>query len=257
MNTHLTVLASLGVAILLSPETLILGLIMACDRRAPRLVAWMYAVGAVVGLVMGITIGMLVGPSHHAEAAAEGAKSSHPWVDFIVRALIAGVLLTIGIQRAMHAIRGAPIEAVEEQRTGASKHGPGIVARCKAWFADKFGGSMGADLSVSRRCVRSGLLGFATMGIHPKCLAITIAAGHQIAQITDHAARPVAIAVFSAISLVPSIAPAVIETLRSGACAAMKESTERFMKKNGRWVSATILLGAGAYVAWNAFKSMP
>jgi predicted negative regulator of RcsB-dependent stress response len=37
----------------------------------------------------------------------------------------------------------------------------------------------------------------------------------------------------------------------------MKESTERFMKKNGRWVSATILLGAGAYVAWNAFKSMP
>ena len=256
MNAHLTVLASLGVAILLSPETLILGLIMACDRRAPRLVAWMYGIGAVVGLAMGIAIGMLVGPSHPAEAAA-ATKSAHPWVEFIVRALIAGVLLTIGIQRAIHAVQGAPIEAVEEQRTGEQKQGHGIVARCKAWFADKFGGSMGADLSVSRRCVRSGLLGFATMGIHPKCLAITIAAGHQIAQVTDHAARPVAIAVFAAISLIPSFAPAVVETIRSGACASMKESTERFMKRNGRWVSAVILLGIGAYVAWNAWKTMP
>ena len=52
MTAHLTVLVSLGVAVLLSPETLVLGLIMACDRKAPRLVAWMYAVGAVVGLLL-------------------------------------------------------------------------------------------------------------------------------------------------------------------------------------------------------------
>jgi predicted negative regulator of RcsB-dependent stress response len=37
----------------------------------------------------------------------------------------------------------------------------------------------------------------------------------------------------------------------------MKESTERFMKKNGRWMSAAILLAAAGYVAWNACKNMP
>jgi predicted negative regulator of RcsB-dependent stress response len=37
----------------------------------------------------------------------------------------------------------------------------------------------------------------------------------------------------------------------------MKESTERFMKKNGRWMSAAILLGAAVYVGWNAWKNMP
>jgi predicted negative regulator of RcsB-dependent stress response len=29
------------------------------------------------------------------------------------------------------------------------------------------------------------------------------------------------------------------------------------MKKNGRWMSAAILLAAAGYVAWNAWKNMP
>ena len=49
MSAHLTVLASLGVAILLSPEILVLGLVMACDRQAPRLSAFLYALGAAAG----------------------------------------------------------------------------------------------------------------------------------------------------------------------------------------------------------------
>ena len=55
MTTHLTVLASLGAAILLSPEILILGLIMASDRKAPKLVAWMYALGAALGKLFALS----------------------------------------------------------------------------------------------------------------------------------------------------------------------------------------------------------
>jgi hypothetical protein len=94
-------------------------------------------------------------------------------------------------------------------------------------------------------------------GLHPKSVAVAIAAGHQAMQVTEAEARTLGIAVFSAIALVPAVAPAVIETAHSGACASMKESTERFMKKNGRWMSAAILLAAAGYVAWNAWKNMP
>jgi len=75
--------------------------------------------------------------------------------------------------------------------------------------------------------------------------------------VTDDDQRAIGLAVYGAISMVPAIAPALIETARSGACASIKESVESFMKTNGRWVSAVILLGAGAYVAFNAWNNMP
>ncbi|MFM9180410.1 MAG: hypothetical protein ACKOV8_04055, partial [Phycisphaerales bacterium] len=117
MTAHLTVLASLGVAILLSPETLILGLIMACDKRAPRLVAWMYAIGAAVGLVMGVVIGSLVAP----EPASAAKVATPSWTEFGVRAAIAAVLIVIGVQRVMHALHAAPIAAVEAQEAKVPK----------------------------------------------------------------------------------------------------------------------------------------
>ena len=84
-----------------------------------------------------------------------------------------------------------------------------------------------------------------------------LVAGHQAMQVTEGQGRALGIAVFSAIAIAPAIAPAVIETAHAGACASMKESTERFMKKNGRWMSAAILLAAAGYVAWNAWKNIP
>ena len=172
MNAHLTVLASLGAAILLSPEILILGLIMASDRRAPKLVAWMFALGAAVGLAVGLVIGFVVAPE--AAPAATEAKPAHPnWAEFIVRALIAGALFWIGAQRLVHAWRAAPIDGADEGEGHAKL---GIVAKVKGWFASKFGG--GADLSMPRRCVRSFALGFAVNGIHPKSLAVAIASAY-------------------------------------------------------------------------------
>ena len=253
MTTHLTVLASLAVAILLSPETLILGLIMACNKRAPRLAAWMYAVGAAVGLTFGLGLGFMIAPT----APTDAKEAAPTWTEFGVRAVIAVVLIAIGVQRSLNAMRGAPIKEVELQQAPAKKPDHGIVARTKAWFSARFGGHMGDKLPPWRVGLRSALLGFATMGIHPKCVSVAIAAGHQALQITDDAQRTIGIAVFAVISMLPSIAPAVIETVHAGGSAAIKESCERFLKTNGRWVSAALLLGAGAFVAWNAWKNMP
>jgi hypothetical protein len=63
--------------------------------------------------------------------------------------------------------------------------------------------------------------------------------------------------VFAAISLVPSLLPAVIETVHPGISSKLKDSFERFMKVNGRWISAAFILAVAAFVGHNAWNDMP
>jgi len=247
MSAHLTVLASLGVAILLSPEILVLGLVMACDRQTPRLSAFLYALGAAAGLALGLTIGCLVAPASHTPAA----PSPPTWTEFAVRLAIAGLLVTVGVQRAINAARAAPIDGEAEAE------GHGATSRLKAWIASRLPGHGAAELPAGRRAIRSLLLGFATMGVHPKCVSVAIAAGHQAMQVPGDADRTLAFGVFAAIAMLPAVAPFAIELVRPGGSASMKESCERLMRRDGRWIVAVILLGAGGYVAWHAFQRMP
>ena len=251
MSAHITVLLSLGLAILLSPENLLIGLVMASDKKAPRLAALMYAVGALFGLALGLAIGMMVAPT----PVAEGAPVHHTWTQFIVRALIAGLLVGVGLQRAVNAVRQAPIAYEMAVEAGASK--PSIASRVKLWFAERFKGLGGRDIPTWRRGLRSGVVGFATVGIHPKCLSVSIAAGHQAMQITGETERSLGLALFATTALATSCTPLIVEFVRPGSSAAIRISCEAFMKTNGRWIGAALLLGAGAFVAWNAAHSMP
>ena len=60
MSSHLSVIASLALALLLSPETLVLGLVVASDKRTPRLAAWMYALGALLGVAFALAVAFVV-----------------------------------------------------------------------------------------------------------------------------------------------------------------------------------------------------
>jgi hypothetical protein len=53
------------------------------------------------------------------------------------------------------------------------------------------------------------------------------------------------------------VLPAVIELIKPGAVVRIKESYERIMKVHGRWINAALLLGAGAFVAHEAWRVMP
>lgn len=251
MSAHLTVLLSLGLAILLSPENLLIGLVMASDRKCPRLAALTYAIGAVGGIALGLSIGFLVAPA----PVAEGAPAHHTWPQFIVRALLAGLLVGFGLQRAVRAVRHAPIAGEPGEENEGTR--PSLASRVKRWFAERFKGLGGREIPVWRRALRSGVIGFATVGIHPKCLSVSIAAGHQAMQIAVEADRFVGVALFAAVALVPSITPLIVELVRPGGSGMIKEACERFMRTNGRWIAALILLGAGTFVAWHAVKSMP
>ena len=251
MSAHLAVLATLALAILFSPETLVMGLVIASDRKVPRQASFAFALGAILGIAFATGIGVWM-----AHLSGAGVSTAHhdSWPGFIVRVLIAGALSAIGIHRAIGAIRHKPIADVSEP-----EHKP---SRLRTRLTDRFPTVMrqldpGADLSVRQRIVRAAFAGFVMCGLHPKIFPIAIAAGHQILEIANRPERTLGIAIFAVISVLPALAPAVIELVRPGASSRVKDGYERIMKVHGRWIVAVLLLGAAAFVGHNAFAHLP
>jgi hypothetical protein len=243
MNPHLLVLASLGVAILLSPEIFILGLLCASERARPRMRAWVFALGTAVGLGIAWYACNVVFPPSDADPAP--AAESGSWLRFGVHLAIAIALAVLGVLRVRKALRAAPVDGVPA-KVGAAPRKPSLLQRLA-----------GTDeLSLPRKVARSFLLGFACTGPHPKVFPVVIAASRQLDQLsgTD---QGLGVVIFAVIALLPGVAPAVIETIRPGSAAGLMEASERFMETKGRWLGAVILLAAAAFVGWNAFGVMP
>ncbi len=227
-----------------------LGLIIAGDKMAPRRASFAFAVGAILGIAFATGVGLWIAHLSGAEATTR----HHAWPGFIVRALIAGALLSLGVYKAVNAFRGNPIADVSEP-----DHRPGKLRTALTRRFPKVMREMdpAAEMSASGRVARAGLAGFAVCGLHPKIFPIAIAAGHQIVQIANPASRAAAIVIFAAISVIPAVLPAVIEVINPGAVVGIKRSYERIMAVHGRWITAVLLLGAGAFVAHEAWRALP
>ena len=247
MSSHFVVLASLALAIFLSPETLVLGLIIAGDKKAPRLAAFGFAIGGILGIAFATGIGLWIA---HASGTDAQTAVHHGWPNFFVRMAIALALLTIGARRAVSALLRKPIPDVAKDESKPSKFGAALTRRFPSL-------DLNADLPVSRRVARAGLAGFAMCGLHPKVFPIAIAAGHQIVQISRPDERVLGIVLFAVIAAIPALLPAVIDVVKPGATVGIKESYERIMKSHGRWIIALLLLGAGTFVGYDAWHDMP
>ncbi|MGY4710929.1 GAP family protein [Mycolicibacterium sp. CBM1] len=250
MVEHLTVLATLALAILFSPETLIVGLIIASDKKVPRQASVVFGLGAVVGIAFATAVGMWIA----ALTGMTAAPHHTSWPGFIVRVVIALALLVIGLYRGVAALRHQPINDPTESgytpsrlRTAVVQRFPGL-ARCL---------DPDVDLPVRQRITRAGLIGFVVGGLHPKVFPIAIAAGHQLLQIPDRSDRVLGVIVFAAIAVVPAVAPAVIELVSPGAAGRIKDGYERLMKVHGRWLIAVLLIAAAVFVGNNALDHMP
>ncbi|MCX2933875.1 GAP family protein [Mycobacterium sp. CVI_P3] len=252
MATHLAVIATLALALLFSPETLVLGLVIASDTKVPRQATLAFSAGAIAGIAFATGIGVGIAALTGGGAVAGAHHTS--WPGFIVRLLIAAALLAIGIRRAIGAIRHKPIADVSKPEQRSNPLRTRVVERfptvARALNPE-------ADLTVRQRIVRAALSGFAVCGLHPKVFPIAIAAGHQILDISARGERTLAVVVFAAIAVIPAVAPTVIEIVRPGAAGQIKEGYERIMKVHGRWIIATLLLAAALAVGHGAFDHMP
>ena len=75
MSSHFVVLATLALAILFSPETLVLGLVLSSDKKVPRDAAYAFAIGAVLGITFATSIGLWIA---HASGAVSAPHADHP-----------------------------------------------------------------------------------------------------------------------------------------------------------------------------------
>ena len=248
MSTHLAVIATLALALLFSPETLVLGLVIASDKVVPRQATLAFAGGAIAGIAFATGIGVGIAALSGAAAGADADHTS--WPGFVVRLLIAAALLAIGVRRAIGAIRHKPIADVSKHERPPSRLRTRLVARFPKL-------NPSAELPARQRITRAGWAGFIVCGLHPKVFPIAIAAGHQILEIADRGERTLGAVLFAVIAVIPALAPTVIEIVRPGAAGRIKEGYERIMKVHGRWIVAVLLLAAAAFVGHGAFDHMP
>jgi hypothetical protein len=252
MNNHYAILASLGAAVLLSPEITVLGLVAASDRQHPRTFAWAFGIGTIIGLSFALVIGFLLAQTHGSTTQEE----QKTWIGFAVHAAIASALFVVGLYRLVNAIRNAPIEKTPEQEERSVTH------RLGSWFkarftplARRFDGSV--EIPTFVRVMRWGLLGFACDGLHPKIFPIVTAAGHEALQVPEPGQRVLGIAMFAVIALIPGLIPAVVETVHAGVSARIKETFESFMKRYGRLISSAFILAVAVLIGNNAKDDMP
>ncbi|MBB3604929.1 hypothetical protein FHT40_004613 [Mycolicibacterium sp. BK556] len=248
MSAHLVVIATLALALLFSPETLVLGLVVASDKVVPRQATLAFSGGAIVGIAFATGIGVGIAALSGAAAGADAHHTS--WPGFVVRLLIALALLAIGIRRALGAIRHKPIADVSKTERPPSRLRTQLVARFPKL-------NPSADLPPRQRITRAASAGFIITGVHPKVFPIAIAAGHQILEIAGRGERTLGAVVFAVIAVIPAVAPTVIEIVRPGAAGEIKEGYERIMKVHGRWIVAVLLLAAAVFVGHGAFDHMP
>lgn len=249
MNSHVAVVVTLALAIFFSPETLVLGLVVANDRKRPLLTALAYAAGGVAGIAFATTVGLWIAATFDVEPDSDGS-----WPGFAVRALIAAVLLAIGLTRAVNTLRQKPIPDIAESdptpgriRTALAERFPRLARELRP----------DAELSTGQRVTRAAAAGFAMCGLHPKVFPIAIAAGHQVTEITETAQRGLAVVVFAVIAVLPALLPAVIEVVRPGSLDRIRRGYERVMQAHGRWITAALLIGAAAFVGYSAWEKFP
>lgn len=253
MTSHFAVLASLGLALLLSPETLVLGLVIASDRKAPKLAAWAYALGGLVGISFALAVGMILSPAPLSAAASTvaSAVAAHRWRRFIVHAVIAAALLAIGVHRAFNAFEDTPIP--DEKETRGSRFWKGFAARFPslAHLLDP-----ASDLPHAQIGLRGALAGFAVCGLHPKIFPVAIAAGHQIEDMPQQQ-RLVGALLFVLVGAGATLVPPLLETIRPGSAGAAKAAIERLMEVYGRLAIALLLVGVGLHMARRAWELYP
>lgn len=249
MSSHFAVVVTLALAIFFSPETLVLGLVVANDRKRPLLAALAYAAGGVAGIAFATAVGLWIAATFDVEPGNGGS-----WPGFVVRALIAAVLLVIGLTRAVNTLRDKPIPDIAE-----SGPTPGRIRTALAERFPKLARELrpDAELSIGQRVTRAAAAGFAMCGLHPKVFPIAIAAGHQVTEITDTAQRGLAVVVFAMIAVLPALLPAVIEVVRPGSLDRIRLGYERVMQAHGRWITAALLIGSAAFVGYSAWEKFP
>jgi hypothetical protein len=240
----LTTAFSMGMVVLLSPETFILGLLMAAHKTRARLNSVVFFLGSAIGLFLAIGLGLWITPT-----TTPGVEHAS-WLRFAVRAGLGSALLYLGIFRAWQYFTG------KDDRVPKTKTPP------PPWKAKLLSllPSLNSESTFPINAYYLGstfLIGLFTTGLHPKTSILAITMGHQITRASGDEAKIFGFALFSVLALLPVAFPLFLALFHPQAGPRMKEKCTALLEEHGRWVASIICI-IFALLLWNdALKVMP
>ena len=223
----LTICASLGFGIFLSPELLIIGLILASDRSHPKANTLGYFLGSALGIVLLLILGYFL--THQA------ATPSHPTgAAWWLRVILGAGLIALGASTAWNQLHPKP---------KPSGHGGShLMAKLMKLLPVSEAPRPGGPLPSLGICTA---LSFLLTVVHLKTIGLAMSAGHQLHTTTDQAATLAGLGGFLALSLFPTFLPLGLAVFQPETAIRARQVTEAVAAKHGGWILALIFLLIG------------
>jgi len=244
LHNTLALSFSMGMVVLLSPETFVLALLMAAHKTHARLNSVVFFLSSAIGLFFAMGIGMWI-----TTPSLPGTEEPS-WIRFAVRASIGTALLGLGIFRAW--------QFLTEKDSDTRKPKP-FVQKWKGKIINLFP-CLKTDSSTpinTYYLMSTFLIGLFTTGLHPKTSIVAIAVGHQIIRADGEFAKVSGSTLFTILALLPSIFPLVLSIYRPEAGPALKDKCTGLLEKHGRWIAALLCFAFGIVLWKDALTALP
>ena len=225
MLSTLAVCASLGFGIFVSPEILIIGLLLASDRSHPRANTLGFLIGSVVGIALLLGAGYFL-----THSTAPTHPSGFSWW---LRLIFGGGLVALGIHTLWKQLYRKPEAQPKENKLGAK-----LMKLLPVSEEPRPGGPF-PSLAI---CTG---LSFLLTVVHVKTIGLAMSAGHTLHAAPDRVAATVALTAFLALALFPTLFPLSLAIFQPETAAKARKVSVEVAEKHGGWILAIIFLLIG------------
>ena len=222
----LTVCAPLGFGIFLSPEIIVIGLILASDRSHPQANTLGYFLGSALGILLLLGLGYFL---------THSTSPTHPsgfswWLRLIFGALLVG----LGIHTAWKQMHPKPKPAHPKEH--------GLGARLMRLLPVSEAPRPGGPLPSLGTCF---VLSFLLTVVHVKTVGLAMSAGHQLHAAPNPSALTAGAAGFLSLALFPTLFPLGLALFYPETAVKARQVSEAVAAKHGGWILALIFLLIG------------
>ena len=227
LNT-LAICASLGFGIFVSPEVLIIGLLLASDRSHPQANTLGYFLGSAVGITLLLCAGYFL---------THSTTPTHPsGFAWWLRVIFGGGLVLLGIHTLWKQLYG------KKQKSKRDHRQTGLGAKLMKLLPVSEEPRPGGPLPSLAICTG---LSFLLTVVHVKTVGLATSAGHALHAAPNQAALSMALAGFLALALFPTLFPLGLAIFHPETAAKARQVSQAVAEKHGGWILAIILLLIG------------
>lgn len=223
----LTVCASLGIGILVSPEILVIGLLLASDRTHPRANTLGYFLGSAAGLALLLSFGYFL-----THSSAPSHPSGFAWW---LRVIFGAALVGLGIHTLWRQLHKKPHNTQPHHKNSL---GSKLMKLLPVSEDPRPGGPL-PSLAI---CTG---LSFLLTVVHVKTVGLAMGAGHQLHATSDPAGLAGGLTAFSVPALLPTLIPLGLAIFYPGTAVKARDVSRAVAEKHGGWILAIILLLIG------------